>query len=64
MTDEGSETPVDRCELGKAWQDVQAKYGKEFAPSPQRLAAWHHRGALECERVNTCGSAPCGISII
>ncbi len=49
MTDAGETLPLDRVELGKAWQDVQKKDGKDFAPSSQRLAAWHHRGAVECE---------------
>lgn len=49
LTDAGELAPLDRVELGKAWQDVQRKFGKEFAASPQRLAAWHRRGAAECE---------------
>jgi len=50
MTEAGETVPLDRAELSKAWQDVQAKHGKEFSPSPQCLAAWHRRGADECER--------------
>jgi WD40 repeat protein/tetratricopeptide (TPR) repeat protein len=49
MTDAGEPTPLDRVELSKAWQDVQKKHGKDFSPSSQRLAAWHRRGAAECE---------------
>ena len=50
MTDAGEPAPLDRAELSKAWQAVQKKYAKEFAPSPQRLTAWHLQGAAECER--------------
>jgi WD40 repeat protein/tetratricopeptide (TPR) repeat protein len=50
MTDAGEMVPLDRAELSKEWQDVHAKYGKDFAPSPQRLAAWHRAGAEECEQ--------------
>jgi WD40 repeat protein/tetratricopeptide (TPR) repeat protein len=49
MTDAGETTSLDRAELGKAWQDLQKKYGKDFAQTSQRLAAWHRRGAAECE---------------
>jgi WD40 repeat protein/tetratricopeptide (TPR) repeat protein len=49
MTDSGETAPLDRTELSKEWQDVHTKYGKGFAPSPQRLAAWHRAGAEECE---------------
>jgi tetratricopeptide (TPR) repeat protein len=36
--------------LEKAWREVQKKYGKDFAPAAERAAAWHRRGAVECER--------------
>jgi WD40 repeat protein/tetratricopeptide (TPR) repeat protein len=50
MTDAGGTAPLDRAELNKEWQDMRTKYGKDFAPSPQRLSAWHRRGTGECER--------------
>lgn len=50
MTDAAEMAPVEGAELMKSWQDMRAKHGKDFASSPQRLSAWHHRGADECER--------------
>ena len=50
LTDAAEVGPLDRAELSKEWQDVHAKYVKDFAPSPQRLGDWHRRGAEECER--------------
>jgi WD40 repeat protein/tetratricopeptide (TPR) repeat protein len=50
LTDPGETVPLDLVEWGKAWQDLRTKYNNAFAPSPQRLAAWHRRGAEECEQ--------------
>ncbi|MHB1422278.1 MAG: beta-propeller domain-containing protein [Gemmataceae bacterium] len=49
MTDAGELAPLDRAEMSKAWQAVQKKHVKEFSPSPERRAAWHRGGAVECE---------------
>jgi WD40 repeat protein/tetratricopeptide (TPR) repeat protein len=49
LTDAGEPAPLDRGEFMKAWQEVQRKHAKDFSPSPERLAAWHRRGAVECE---------------
>lgn len=54
LTDAGEIVPLDSVELSKEWQDVHAKYGQDFAPSPQRLAAWHRAGAEECEQQHLC----------
>lgn len=47
--DAGEMAPLDRAELSKAWQDVRKKQGKDFTPTAERAAAWHQRGAEECE---------------
>ncbi len=49
LADAGKVISLDRAELSKAWQDVRKKYGKDFAPAMECAAAWHHRGAEECE---------------
>ncbi|MGH7058734.1 MAG: tetratricopeptide repeat protein, partial [Acetobacteraceae bacterium] len=50
VTDAGEMASLDRAELSKAWQAVQKKYAKGFSPAKDRVAAWHGRGAEECER--------------
>jgi WD40 repeat protein/tetratricopeptide (TPR) repeat protein len=50
MTDSGETVPLDGAELNRLWQDARTKHNKDFAASPQRLTAWHQRGADECER--------------
>jgi WD40 repeat protein/tetratricopeptide (TPR) repeat protein len=50
MTDAGETVVLDLAEWSKSWQELRTKYGNDFAPSPQRLAAWHRRGAVECEQ--------------
>ncbi|MGH7172504.1 MAG: beta-propeller domain-containing protein, partial [Gemmataceae bacterium] len=48
--DAGEMAPLDRAELSKAWLNVRKKYEKDFTASRDRVAAWHRRGAEECER--------------
>jgi tetratricopeptide (TPR) repeat protein len=49
LTEGGREAPVDGAELGKLWQELRKKYGKDFSPSAERALAWARRGAVECE---------------
>ncbi|HEY7154021.1 MAG TPA: hypothetical protein VH575_08710 [Gemmataceae bacterium] len=46
----GETAPFDGAELEKAWRDGRKKHGKDFAPAAEHAAAWHRRGATECER--------------
>src|SRR5579875_1319554 len=50
MANSGETIPLDLVAWSKAWQDLRTKYSNDFTPSLQRLAAWHHRGAEECEQ--------------
>jgi hypothetical protein len=50
LAETGETTPLDGAELGKAWQSLRKRYGKEFTLSSARAAAWDRRGAAECER--------------
>jgi WD40 repeat protein/tetratricopeptide (TPR) repeat protein len=45
----GASQPLERAELSKQWREVKAKFAEQFSPSPLRAAAWHVRGAAECE---------------
>jgi tetratricopeptide (TPR) repeat protein len=46
----GTLTAAQLADARNAWDALRAKKSKEFAPSPQRLLAWHRRGADECEQ--------------
>jgi WD40 repeat protein/tetratricopeptide (TPR) repeat protein len=48
-TDASELIPLDGAELNKQWRELHDKYSKDFSPSPSRLAAWHQRGAEDCE---------------
>jgi tetratricopeptide (TPR) repeat protein len=41
--------PFEGADLDKTWKAIQKKYGKDFAAAADRAAAWHRRGAVECE---------------
>jgi WD40 repeat protein len=46
----GTFAPADLADSRKAWDDLRANSPKDFAPAPDRLLAWHRRGADECEQ--------------
>jgi WD40 repeat protein/Flp pilus assembly protein TadD len=46
----GAFTPTDVAEMRKAWDALRAKSPNQFALAPERLLAWHARGADECEQ--------------
>jgi WD40 repeat protein/tetratricopeptide (TPR) repeat protein len=46
----GAFTPTESAEMRKAWDGLRAKSPREFAVAPERLLAWHLRGAEECEQ--------------
>lgn len=47
LDDTGGLVPGDLADLRAAWQ---ARSPREFTQAPERLAAWHRRGAAECEQ--------------
>jgi WD40 repeat protein/tetratricopeptide (TPR) repeat protein len=50
FNDAADVVPFEGADLDKGWQAAKEKYGKDFAPAAERAAAWHRRGAEECEQ--------------
>jgi tetratricopeptide (TPR) repeat protein len=46
----GTLTPAQLADARNAWDALRAKKSKELDSSPERLLAWHRRGADECEQ--------------
>jgi tetratricopeptide (TPR) repeat protein len=46
----GGIAPAEGKEIEQAFQALRPKYPHDFTPAEQRVAAWHRRGALECEQ--------------
>lgn len=47
---DGQMTPLTDADWGKEWNQLREKYAKELAIHPASAAAWHLRGAAECEQ--------------
>jgi WD40 repeat protein len=50
LDDAGNLLPWAEDEAAKAWPLLHGRYPRDFAAAPERLLAWHRRGADECER--------------
>src|SRR5262249_20584498 len=46
----GAFAAADVAEVRKAWDTLRAKTPRDFTLAPERLLAWHRRGADECEQ--------------
>jgi len=45
----GNLVPLELNELKGAWTTLRQKYPKQFASTPEEIAAWHQREAADCE---------------
>jgi len=46
----GAFLPSETDAMRKAWDALRAKFQHDITPSPERMLAWHQRGADECEQ--------------